>query len=93
MRAASLPTCSASTPCRKQPPAREQLHLVESHLNLHIPKHVSYEFDLDADVDLKFDRDIEARNFRLIDPQQIFGHTRIERPIQVARRRQPRRYR
>ena len=67
----------------EDPPPREQLHLVESHLNLHIPKHVSYEFDTAADVDLKFEHDIEARNFTLMDPQQVFGHTRIDRPIQV----------
>ena len=66
-----------------EPPTREQLHLVESHLNLHIPKHVSYEFDTAADVDLKFEHDIEARNFTLMDPQQVFAHTRIDRPIQV----------
>ena len=64
-------------------PSREQLHLVESHLDVHIPRHVSYEFDLDADVDLKFARDIETRNFTLMDPRQIFGYTRIDRPILV----------
>ncbi len=64
-------------------PAREKLHLVESHLNVHIPKHVSYEFDLEADVDLKFAQDIEARNFTLIDPQQAFAFTRIDRPLQI----------
>ena len=67
----------------QEEPSREQLHLVESHLNLHIPAHVSYDFDLDADVDLTFAHDIESRNFTLIDPQQVFGYTRIERPIQI----------
>ena len=64
-------------------PAREQLHLVESHLHVHIPRHVSYEFDADAGVDLNFAGDIEERNFTLMDPQQVFGYTRIDRPIQV----------
>ena len=64
-------------------PAREQLHLVESHLDVYIPKHVSYEFDATADVDLRFERDIEERNFTLQDPQQVFAHTRIDRPLQV----------
>ena len=64
-------------------PSRDKLHLVESHLNVHIPKHVSYEFDLEADVDLKFAQDIEARNFTLIDPQQAFALTRIDRPLQI----------
>ena len=66
-----------------EPPPREKLHLVESHLNLHIPLHVSYEFDVEADVDLRFERDIEARNFTLMDTRQVFGYTRIERPIQI----------
>lgn len=66
-----------------QYPPRDALHLVESHLNVHIPRHVSYEFDVEADVDLTFARDIESHNFRLIDPQQVFGYTRIDRPIQV----------
>ena len=65
----------------EEPLTRESLHLVESHLNLHIPEHVSYEFDPTADVDLRFEEDIEARNFTLMDTQQIFGYTRIDRPI------------
>ena len=65
------------------PPSRDRLHLVESHLNLHIPQHVSYDFDPAADVDLRFERDIEDRNFRLIDPQQVFGYTRVARPISI----------
>jgi hypothetical protein len=64
-------------------PSRQELHLVESHLNVHIPRHVSYEFDCAADVDLKFERDIESHNFTLIDPQQVFAYTRIDRPIQI----------
>ena len=64
-------------------PSRNELHLVESHLNVHIPRQVSYEFDTDADVDLRFERDIESHNFKLIDPQQVFAYTRIDRPIQV----------
>jgi succinylglutamate desuccinylase len=64
-------------------PSREQLHLVESHLDVHIPQHISYEFDAAADVDLRFERDIEERNFTLQDPQQVFGHTRVDRPLQV----------
>jgi hypothetical protein len=64
-------------------PAREQLHLVESRLDVYIPNHVSYEFDTMADVDLRFERDIEERNFTLQDPQQVFAHTRIDRPLQI----------
>ena len=64
-------------------PARDSLHLVESHLNVHIPKHVSYEFDATADVDLKFEQNIEARNFTLMDPQQVLGYTRVDRPLQI----------
>jgi hypothetical protein len=66
-----------------EPPAREQLHLVESHLDVYIPKHVSYEFDAMADVDLRFERDIEERNFTLQNPLQVFAHTRIDRPLQI----------
>jgi len=64
-------------------PPREQLHLVESHLDVHIQRNVSYAFDAAADVDLRFERDIEERNFTLQDPQQVFAHTRVERPLQV----------
>ena len=67
----------------EQAPPRNRLHLVESHLNVHIPPHVSYEFDPAADVDLSFEKDIESHNFKLIDPQQVFGYTRVERPIQI----------
>ena len=66
-----------------EPPTRDKLHLVESHLNLHIPGHVSYDFDPAADVDLRFEEDIEARNFTLMDPKQVFGYTRIDRPISI----------
>ena len=64
-------------------PTRDELHLVESHLNVHINHEISFEFDPAADADLRFAEDIEARNFTLIDPQQVFGHTRVERPLQI----------
>ena len=67
----------------EEEPSRAQLHLVESHLHVHIPDHVSYEFDVDADADLNFAADIEARNFTLMDPRQVFAHTRVARPITV----------
>lgn len=65
------------------PLSRDKLHLVESHLNVHIPKHVSFEFNTAADVDLKFDGDIESHNFKLMNTQQVFGYTRVDRPIQI----------
>ena len=65
-------------------PTRHALHLVESHLTLNIPEHVSFEFDPAADVDLRFENDIEERNFTLIDPHQVFGYTRVARPISIT---------
>jgi len=67
----------------QETPSRDSLHLVESHLNVHIPSHVSYEFDTDADVDLKFEQDVETHNFTLMDPQQVLGYTRVDRPLQI----------
>ncbi len=67
-----------------KPPAREALHLVESHLSMEIPEEISFEFDLDADADLCFEPDIENRNFTLVDPQQVFGYTRVERPVLIT---------
>jgi len=43
-------------------PTRHALHLVESHLTLNIPENISFEFDLGADVDLRFEPDFEDRN-------------------------------
>lgn len=65
-------------------PSRQALHLVESHLTLKIPGHISFEFDPDADVDLRFEADFENRNFTLFDPQQVFGLTRVERPLSAT---------
>jgi hypothetical protein len=65
-------------------PTRHALHLVESHLTLNIPEHVSFEFDPRADADLRFEPDFEERNFTLFDPQQVFGYTRVERPISIT---------
>jgi len=65
------------------PLSRDDLHLVESHLNVHIASHVSYEFDTAADVDLKFERDIESHNFKLMDTHQVFGYSRVDRPIRI----------
>lgn len=65
-------------------PTREALHLVESHLTLRIPEQVSFEFDPDADVDLRFEADFENRNFTLFDPRQVFGLTRVERPLSAT---------
>jgi succinylglutamate desuccinylase len=65
-------------------PTRHALHLVESHLTLNIPEDVSYAFDPAADADLRFENDFEDRNFTLFDPHQVFGYTRVERPISIT---------
>jgi hypothetical protein len=65
-------------------PTRHALHLVESHLTLNIPEHVSFEFDPEADADLRFENDFEDRNFTLFDPHQVFGYTRVERPLSIT---------
>jgi hypothetical protein len=65
-------------------PTRHALHLVESHLTLNIPEHISFEFDPEADADLRFENDFENRNFTLIDPQQVFGYTRVARPLAIT---------
>ena len=65
-------------------PTRDALHLVESHLTLNIPEHVSFDFDPGADADLRFEPDFEDRNFTLFDPHQVFGYTRVERPISIT---------
>ena len=65
-------------------PTRHALHLVESHLTLNIPEDVSYAFDPTADADLCFENDFEDRNFTLFDPHQVFGYTRVERPLSIT---------
>ena len=65
-------------------PSRHALHLVESHLSLIVPDHVSIAFDTAADADLCFEPDFENRNFTLFDPHEIFGYTRVERPLLVT---------
>lgn len=65
-------------------PGREALHLVESSLTLNIPPDVSFEFDPEADADLRFDVNFEERNFTLMDPHQVFAYTRIERPLVIT---------
>ena len=65
-------------------PTRHALHLVESHLTLNIPEHVSFAFDPAADADLRFENDFEDRNFTLFDPHQVFGYTRVARPLSIT---------
>jgi hypothetical protein len=65
-------------------PARHALHLVESHLTLNIPEHVSFTFDPATDADLRFENDFEDRNFTLFDSHQIFGYTRVARPLLIT---------
>jgi hypothetical protein len=65
-------------------PTRHALHLVESHLTLNIPEDVSFAFDPVADADLRFEHDFEDRNFTLFDPHQVFGYTRVERPLSIT---------
>ncbi len=65
-------------------PTRHALHLVESHLSLSIPEQVSYDFDLGADVDLRFEPDFENRNFTLFDSHEVFGYTRVQRPLLIT---------
>jgi hypothetical protein len=65
-------------------PTRHALHLVESHLTLNVPEHVSFAFDPDADADLRFENNFEERNFTLFDPHQVFGYTRVARPLSIT---------
>jgi hypothetical protein len=65
-------------------PTRHALHLVESHLTMNIRDEVSYAFDPAADADLRFENDFEDRNFTLFDPHQVFGYTRIARPLSIT---------
>ena len=62
-------------------PTRDELQLVESHLMLRVPDDVSFGFDPAGDADLRFEADFENRNFTLFDPRQVFGYTRLERPL------------
>lgn len=65
-------------------PTRHALHLVESHLTMNIRDEVSYAFDPAADADLRFENDFEDRNFTLFDPHQVFGYTRVARPLSIT---------
>ena len=65
-------------------PGRHALHLVESHLRLNVPENVSFDFDPEADTDLRFENNFEDRNFTLINPQQVFAYTRVERPLAIT---------
>ena len=60
------------------------LHLVQSHATLKIPPQVSFEFDLDAHADLTFDACFERKNFNLVNSNEVFAHTRIERPLSIT---------
>jgi hypothetical protein len=55
-----------------------------SHLTMNIRDEVSYAFDPAADADLRFENDFEDRNFTLFDPHQVFGYTRIARPLSIT---------
>jgi succinylglutamate desuccinylase len=65
-------------------PTREHLHLVESHATLNVPDNVSFAFDPAAQADLRFDRDFENINFTLVDPDEVFAYTSIERPLAIT---------
>ena len=65
-------------------PGRDQLHLVESHLSMLVPGEVSVAFDLEADADLRFVPNFEERNFTLFDPHEVFGYTRVARPLLIT---------
>lgn len=65
-------------------PTRHALHLVESHLSLNIPEDLSVAFDPSADADVRFEADFEDRNFTLFDPHEVFGYTRVDRPLLIT---------
>ncbi|MDJ0777224.1 MAG: M14 family metallopeptidase [Gammaproteobacteria bacterium] len=65
-------------------PTRNELHLVESHLSLMVRDDISVAFDLEADADLRFVPDFEDRNFTLFDPHEVFGYTRVARPLLIT---------
>ncbi|MFT5220171.1 MAG: succinylglutamate desuccinylase [Planctomycetota bacterium] len=65
-------------------PPRDRQHLVESHATLNIPDNVSFEFDPDADSDLRFESNFEIHNFTPLDPEQVFAYSRIARPLAIT---------
>ncbi len=67
-----------------EPTEAQNLRLVASHAMLNIPDDVSFAFDPNANADLWFEPNFEDRNFTLLGPEQIFGYTKIERPLCIT---------
>ena len=68
----------------QRPVAAHDLQLVKSLATLNIPDNVSFDFNLNAQVDLTFETGFERKNFTEIKTTDVFAHTRVDRPLAIT---------
>ena len=71
----------------QRPVGSHDLQLVQSFATLKIPPQVSFDFNLAAQTDITFDESFERKNFTEFSPQDVFAHTRVEKPLSITNQR------
>lgn len=68
----------------ERPVPAHDLQLVRTLATLNIPDHVSIDFDLSSPADLRFVQNFDHLNFTEIKTQDVFAHTRVDRPLEIT---------
>ncbi len=68
----------------QRPVPAHDLQMVRTVATLNIPEHVSLDFNLNSQTDLRFDQNFDSMNFTEIKPQDIFAYSRVENPLIVT---------
>ena len=71
----------------QRPVAPHDLQLVRSLVTLKVAPDVSFDFNLSSPADLIFDSSFERKNFTEISSNEVFGYTRVERPLKITNQR------
>ena len=68
----------------QRPVAAHDLQLMRTLATLNIPDHVSIDFDLAGQADLRFQQNFDHMNFTEIGNQDVFAHTSVEKPLAIT---------
>ncbi|MCP4487987.1 MAG: peptidase M14 [Gammaproteobacteria bacterium] len=65
----------------QRPVARHDLQMVRTVATLNIPEHVSLDFSLSSQADLRFKPNFDSMNFTEIKTQDVFAYSDVENPL------------
>ena len=67
-----------------RPVAAHDLQLMRTLVTLNIPDHVTIDFDLTSQADIRFQQNFDHMNFTEIKKQDVFAYTGVEKPLLIT---------